>query len=250
MTAQAARGRVVPGATGKTYKIRASDKGKSITLRVTASSKRLKDRAITTLPSPKVGSSFGIHDARTGATGSAPVLTGGSSVGSTLSALNLGTWSPSGIALKMQWQVNGRAVASATGGTYVIRLADVGKKITLKVTVANFAGEGYPSTSKVSKSIKATRGTVSIGDCYMDLPNGTTVGKTVSVVDGYWYAGTARVAYTRQWLRNGKPIAGATKNRYKLTAADKGKKIEVKVTGPARGYKPASQLVQQSFIVR
>jgi hypothetical protein len=154
----------------------------------------------------------------------------------------------------MQWQVNGVDVASATGGTYEIRLADVGKKITLKVTVASFAGEDYPSLSKVSKPITATTATVGIGDCYIDFPDGfpdgTTVGKTVSVIDGAWYAGTARVTYTRQWLRDGKPIAGATKNSYKLTAADKGKKIEVKVTGSAPGYKSASFMARQSFTVR
>jgi hypothetical protein len=42
--------------------------------------------------------------------------------------------------------------------------------------------------------------------------------------------------YKYQWLRDGKAISGATKATYKLTKADKGKKISVKVTGTKDGY--------------
>ena len=36
---------------------------------------------------------------------------------------------------------------------------------------------------------------------------------------------------TYQWLRNGAPIAGADDPTYVLTAGDRGKRIQVRVTG-------------------
>ena len=63
-------------------------------------------------------------------------------------------------------------------------------------------------TYKVGKKIKAVVGTVT--------PSGVTV--------------------KYQWLRNGKKIKGATKATYKLLAADKGKKVSVKVTYSKAGY--------------
>jgi hypothetical protein len=44
------------------------------------------------------------------------------------------------------------------------------------------------------------------------------------------------VKYSYQWLRGSKAIKKATKSSYKLTKADKNKKIRVKVTGKAEGY--------------
>jgi hypothetical protein len=49
-------------------------------------------------------------------------------------------------------------------------------------------------------------------------------------------AQVAGVKYSYQWLRNGKAIKGATKASYKLTKADKGKKISVKVIGKRDGF--------------
>ncbi|MDR1852772.1 MAG: hypothetical protein LBR21_09040 [Propionibacteriaceae bacterium] len=62
------------------------------------------------------------------------------------------------------------------------------------------------------------------------------VGKTLKVKA----SASATAKYTYQWLRSGKSIKGATKPTYKLTSADKGKKISVKVTAKKSGYSPAS----------
>jgi hypothetical protein len=42
-------------------------------------------------------------------------------------------------------------------------------------------------------------------------------------------------------LRSGKVIKGATKSTYTLTAADKGRKVAVKVTGSLKGYVSAAK---------
>ena len=50
------------------------------------------------------------------------------------------------------------------------------------------------------------------------------------IYTGDWSFRDSEVKESRQWLRDGAPIAGATGRRYTLVGADFGKKISVKVT--------------------
>jgi beta-glucosidase-like glycosyl hydrolase len=59
------------------------------------------------------------------------------------------------------------------------------------------------------------------------------VGKTLKVTKGSWTAGAK---FTYRWYAGGKAIKGATKASLKLKAAQKGKKITVRVTGKLAGY--------------
>jgi hypothetical protein len=63
-----------------------------------------------------------------------PRITGTPTVGSRLTAHG-GHWSPSRVKRHFHWFAGGRPIAGATGKTYVARPADVGKRITVKVTV-------------------------------------------------------------------------------------------------------------------
>lgn len=54
------------------------------------------------------------------------------------------------------------------------------------------------------------------------------VGRTVRVRTGTWRPQPQRVVV--RWYRSGKPISHATSTRYRLTKADRGKRITVKVT--------------------
>ena len=60
------------------------------------------------------------------------------------------------------------------------------------------------------------------------------VGNTLSIIDNVWDPVDATLTY--QWLRNDVPILGATKATYRLTRADLGKGIRVRITGSAPGY--------------
>ncbi|HWI44471.1 MAG TPA: M4 family metallopeptidase [Nocardioides sp.] len=62
-------------------------------------------------------------------------------------------------------------------------------------------------------------------------------GKKLTASASGWPAGTT-LAFS--WLRNGKPIAKATKGTLKLGRKDVGKKISVRVTGSKAGYLPSS----------
>nr|WP_243751914.1 CAP domain-containing protein [Leucobacter weissii] len=64
-------------------------------------------------------------------------------------------------------------------------------------------------------------------------------GRVLTAKRGTWKPGGAKFSY--RWLRNGKNIAGATKAKYRLTSADKNKRIRVKVTGKKSGVKTTSR---------
>lgn len=64
------------------------------------------------------------------------------------------------------------------------------------------------------------------------------VRKLLTAVPGTWRPSGVTLSY--QWLRSGKVIRGATKATYKLTKADRGKAIAVRVTGHKVGYSTTS----------
>lgn len=65
------------------------------------------------------------------------------------------------------------------------------------------------------------------------------VGSKLTAKPGSW--GPAPVTLKYQWLRNGKAIKGATKSTYTLKAADRARKISVRVAGLKSGYTGASK---------
>lgn len=60
------------------------------------------------------------------------------------------------------------------------------------------------------------------------------VGATLTANASTWKPATVQISYG--WLKAGKAIKGATNRTYKLTAADAGASITVKVTGKKSGY--------------
>ena len=66
------------------------------------------------------------------------------------------------------------------------------------------------------------------------LAGRAAVGKKLKASVGSWSPTPTSIGYT--WLRNGKPIRGATRATYKVTKKDRGKKIAVRVTGARPGY--------------
>lgn len=64
------------------------------------------------------------------------------------------------------------------------------------------------------------------------------VGRTVTAKPGRWSPSATTTAY--QWLRSGKTIPGATSATYKVSKADKGKKLSVRVTATRSGYQKAT----------
>ncbi|MDR0431794.1 MAG: glycoside hydrolase family 3 C-terminal domain-containing protein [Bifidobacteriaceae bacterium] len=73
------------------------------------------------------------------------------------------------------------------------------------------------------------------------------VGKTLKITKGTWTKGAS---FTYRWYANGKAIKGATKASLKLKAAQKGKKITVRVTGKLAGYNKVSKTSKATKAVK
>ena len=68
---------------------------------------------------------------------------------------------------------------------------------------------------------------------------------------GTWKAGKSKkVTFKYRWYANGKAISKANKSTYTVTARDRGKKIRVRVTGSATGYKSLARTSAVKKIAR
>lgn len=161
-------------------------------------------------------------------------VTGRAKVGLPLTA-SPGTWSPSGVAFTYQWLRSGKAIAGATKATYRPTSRDHGKRLAVRVTGTK---SGYVTTSVTSASTSAVQaGTITVTRA-TKLTGTAKVGKRLTATKPK--VSVAGVTYSYTWLRNGRPIAGATKSSYLLKKADKGKRIQVKVTVKRAGYTTVS----------
>lgn len=146
--------------------------------------------------------------------------------GATLGS-STGAWSPAPT-FAFRWKRDGAPIYGATKAHYTITAADIGKNLTLTVTASR---DDFTTVSKTS----ATK--------YIPKVFTRTVTPTISGTAraGYWLTANRGTwsptpAYSYQWYRGGVKIANATSYRYKLTSADKGRTITVKVTGKKTGY--------------
>ncbi|KOG16118.1 Tat pathway signal protein [Streptomyces viridochromogenes] len=142
-----ANGTAISGATASTYTVPASMVGKKLTVTVTAAR------------SGWVGGSA-TSAAVTVAKGAAPkatrlpVISGTVKVGKTLKT-STGTWSPAATSYAYQWYANGKAISGATKSSLVLKSAQKGKKITVKVIARR---TGHQDGSVLSKATKAVAG--------------------------------------------------------------------------------------------
>ena len=73
-------------------------------------------------------------------------------------------------------------------------------------------------------------------------------GQVLRATPGRWEVEPTRVRY--QWLRAGKPIAGATGRRYRIAPRDVGVGVRVQVTARAPGYSPGTALSPRAGLVK
>ncbi|MFI1031991.1 Tat pathway signal protein [Streptomyces sp. NPDC020951] len=159
-----------------------------------------------------------------------PKVTGAAKVAAKVTAAP-GSWSAAPSSYTYQWKADGKAIAGATGSSYTLPAALLGKKLTVTVTASRTGWTGAAATSAAVTVVKgdAPRATKA------PLISGTAkVGRTLKTTSGTW--SPAATSYAYQWYANGKAISGATKSSLVLKAAQKGKKITVKVTARRTGH--------------
>lgn len=161
-----------------------------------------------------------------------PKITGTAAVGKTLTA-KPGTWKPSTAALTYQWYRSGKKISGATAQTYTLTKSDLGKKMTVKVTGKQAEYKTATVTSKSTGKVKPGKITAGVATLSGTPP---LVGQVVTVTADAADWSPTTVALSYQWYRSGKAIKGAKAATYTPVAADKGKKLSVKVSGKLAGY--------------
>lgn len=219
----------VVGTNSATFIPRPADKGKKITVTVTAAKSGY-------LAGPAKTSA-----AKTVAIGTVKLsnlkVSGNRNVFSQLTITDI-TLTPSSAEQflngSVQWYRNGKAITGETGSVYQQVPADRGKKVTVKLTAK---GTGFVTTSIMSKGVvtdyplQASRPTPTIDDTT------PTFGQVLTLNPGTWDQGTTQ---TYQWYAGGKAISKATKATYTVSSSVIGKAITVKVTSKKSKFATAT----------
>lgn len=199
-----ANGKKIPGATGDDYLQVAADRGKKITLTVTAAGDGYKSTSISSKTSTLTG--YPLQTLKP-----TPTISGSLAYKQVLTA-NPGTWD-AGTTLSYQWYASGKAISGATKSTYTLPSTVIGKQITVRVTSKKSQFATSSATSAASVPVAAltfdAAGTAAITG---DFVKGKTL--TASVT------GTSPAAtYSYQWYKSdtNTKITGATKSKLVLT---------------------------------
>ena len=149
-----------------------------------------------------------------------------------------GTWDPDDVTFGYQWIVDGDPVDGATYRRYRPRLEDVGDPLRVLVTATATDPETGEQTSgkAVSDPVRVVRATFT-GDERATVDGLPRYDHTLVLRRGSW---TRRPDSVRvRWLRDGRPVEGATGSRHHLGLADFGRRISVRLTARKEGFRPA-----------
>jgi hypothetical protein len=129
----------------------------------------------------------------------------------------------SGVSYKYQWYRNGVAIRGGTASWFYLSPGYIGSKVNVRVTVSK---AGYATRS-------VTTGAVTVGRALITpktapkITGALWLGATLTASPGTY--SPAPYAYTYQWYRNGVTISGARNRTYRVTGADNGKSLSVRV---------------------
>ena len=226
----------IPDANELTYTITAEDQGHTLELVTTSGGPEASSNSVivppaagTVIPEPPEPPKVELKPL-TNVT--KPVLAGTAVIDTAMTA-TAGTWSEPAEHLTViyYWQSPDGKV-SATGPTFTPNMTQLGTTVTL---IATATAPGYTTAwAKVTapKPVTAPDPTQTKAPA---IRGNATVREKLTVSTGTWSGYAPGLTETRQWLRDGAPIAGATGRDYTLVGGDFGKKITVKVTSTMGG---------------
>ena len=181
-----------------------------------------------------------IKDVATLVNYTAPALSGSATVGSTLTA-STGTWNTTGLDFEVEWLRNGVVVPGAEGTTYPVTIADIGKRISARVTaskpellgvaITTAATTAVPKVATVtglslSKTI-TTRNKTVVASATITSAAGVPTG-TVTFYSGSTKLRTVTVVNGQATLA----LKYATKGTYKIKAVYSGSVVHAASTSP------------------
>lgn len=240
-------------ATGSSYVLSSADQGKVITARVTAQrpdyTQESGTGAVVSFAETHVDlSSDAVAPAAGGGGGgggggttpAAPVATtlpsvsGAAKVGRTLTA-EPGSWTLDGLTYRYQWLRDGQPIAGVDGRTYTATAPDLGKRLAITVTASK---AGVPDGSATSAPVTVEQGDAPTPTALPTVSGEARVGGVLHASSGSW--DLEGLAFGYRWLRDGRPIAGATGADYAVGADDAGAELVAVVTATKEGYADAS----------
>jgi surface antigen len=222
-------GAVIPGATAAQYVPTAAQRGKRLTLQVTATKKGYAPgTARKAAPSDVVVGDFRSAEA--------PAISGVAEVDQVLTA-TAGSWTPTPESASVQWYAEGVAIPGATSWQLRLGQAQIDKRVTAAVTVR---ATGYkPRKVSSPETVPVIAGTIAITSPF-SIDGRTRTGDTLTITPGTFEPADATATYT--WLRDGEPIRGAAGTTYVLRPWDVGSRITVRVDLARTSYRSTSQV--------
>ncbi|MDT5023789.1 MAG: hypothetical protein QOE61_215, partial [Micromonosporaceae bacterium] len=236
----------IPGATGLTHVLSASDAGHTLRVVESASNAGGTGPPANSAPTAVV---LPLPPAST----TRPAISGQVTEGQVLTEVH-GGWTGSPTAFVYQWQdCNGSggacvAIAGASVQTYTLKSSDVGHTIRVQESATNAGGTGGPVTSSATNVVQATAAGTPPANSSPPAVTGTAkIGQNLSASTGAW-SGSSPLSYVYQWqlCRSAcANVVGATNASFLLSAATTGAHVRVVVTAsnPAGHASAASRRV-------
>ena len=166
-----------------------------------------------------------------------PSISGTAQVGETLTADTSAIADQNGLdatEFSYQWLADSADIQGATGNTYTLVAADVGKTIKVRVSFTDDADNEEALTSAATTAVAARPNTPATG---LPTISGTAQVDETLTADTSGIAdedGLDNATFSYQWIRsdgnNDTDIGGQTGSTYTLVSADKGKTIKVRVS--------------------
>ena len=227
-------GVAIAGATGMTYTLTPDDASTTLRLQATATRTGWQSRTV-------VSPAYQVSPA-TISISSPPALSGEARVGGSL-FIEHGSVTPAAAALSYQWFRDGVLVPEASGRVYFPDAPDIGKRITARVAAtAPGHAESVWLTGQTDPVQGRTLEVIGVPTVSGPLTAGALLTAQAPVVRVPFPSRSGEPAViAHQWLRDGTPIAGATAPTYRLTPADVGHRVTVRLTAtrpPEEGYEP------------
>jgi hypothetical protein len=212
-------GKAIAGATGATYRLQALDKGKVISVKVTAGAPGFLSTSSASAATQKVdANAFGpVAEVTVSRTAVPLVLQADAGLGE----------SATGAKLAYQWYRDGAAISKATKVTYTLTTADYNKRITVRVVATKATVTTMVRFSGAENFSVIATGTLTINNTKPARGN-------VLTVTPPQFSNGAAVSY--QWYVGGKAVAGQTANTFTVPSTAKGKVVAVRVIAAANGY--------------
>lgn len=174
-----------------------------------------------------------------------PRLVGALRVGSTVRVGGAAPAQP-GTSTRYEWFVDGRVVRGATGAALLLRPEHVGRRISAR---AHLSAHAYsPAVEPVAApATRVAAGVLTVRSA--PRVEGTPrVGSRLVAVPGTYAPSSVKVRY--QWFAGGRRIAGATKRTFRPVTAQRGRRLAVRVTVSAPGYRTRAVTTRPTRIVR